>query len=496
MTLPQALYRAAQIRTVDRRAMEQYALGDGQLMERAGEAAYRLLRRRWPRARRVAVVCGPGNNGGDGFVVARHLHEAGNTPMVLATATAARGDAGAARARLLATGVPIHPFSPLALDGCDLIVDALLGTGLEREIRDTERVAVDAMNAHGAPCFALDLPSGLHADTGQVLGVAVRAQATLSFIGLKAGMFTGAGREMCGAIDCADLGVPPAVWSDLSPLAWRILPADLYPLLPRRARHAHKGDAGAVWVVGGAPGMGGAVRLAGEGAYRAGAGLVRVATHGQHAASLVGACPELMARGVATAQELRALLDRPGVIAVGPGLGTDAWGRALWSVVQEHPDLRIVDADALSLLARNALEREDWILTPHPGEAARLLGCSTADVQQDRYAAVSAISAAYGGVCVLKGNGTLIARNGDARVWLCDRGNAAMASGGTGDVLTGVIAGLCAQGLAPLDAARLGVWVHACAGDAVARAGRTGLMAHDLFAPIRAALHALDEPCN
>jgi NAD(P)H-hydrate epimerase len=352
------------------------------------------------------------------------------------------------------------------------------------------------MQTCAAPVLALDLPSGLDADTGRIWGVAVRAAATLTFIGLKAGLFTGAGRDCCGAIYFDDLAAPAEVFDGIPPLALRITRDDLQGRMPRRARHAHKGDAGHVLLVGGAPGMGGAMRLAGEAAYRAGAGLVRLATHGSHAASLIAGRPELMAHAVTSAQDLRHLLKTSSILAVGPGLGQDSWARTLWAAALDTPDLQMVDADALTLLAQDPVRRDDWILTPHPGEAARLLGCSTADIQHDRFAAVREIAVSFGGVCVLKGSGTLIAQDGDGTPWLCDRGNPGMASGGSGDVLTGVIAGLCAQGLAPLSAARLGVWVHAGAGDAAAaQAGEIGMLACDLFPFIRAGINALQDPC-
>lgn len=498
LTLPQALYRSAQVRAADQRAMQPPGSAGSVLMERAGDAAWQLLRTRWPRARRIAVLCGPGNNGGDGYVLARRAHEAGFSPRVLTLehAQGARGDAQGAQQRLLQAGIVPQAFDTNPLQDVDVVVDALFGIGLARDVSDRAEAAIVALNHCGAPVLALDLPSGLDADSGRVGGVAVRAAATLTFIGLKAGLFTGAGREHSGVIYFDDLGTPAAVFDGVVPLAHRITRDDLYGLMPRRARHAHKGDAGHVLLLGGAPGMGGAVRLAGEAAYRAGAGLVRLATHGSHAASLAASRPELMAHALDSAQDLRRLLSPPSVLAVGPGLGQDAWARCLWVAALDSPYLQVVDADALTLLAQDPVRRDDWILTPHPGEAARLLGCSVADIQHDRFAAVREIAVSYGGVCVLKGSGTLIAHDGDATLWLCDRGNPGMASGGSGDVLTGVIAALCAQGLSPQAAARLGVWVHASAGDAaVAQTGEIGMLASDLFPFIRAGINALLDPC-
>lgn len=498
LTLPQALYRGDQVRAADHRALQLPGMQGPVLMERAGEAAWRLLRTRWPRARRIAVLCGPGNNGGDGYVLARHAHASGCAVQVstLRTDQVAVGDALSAQQRLLQAGVVPQAFSPDRLREVDVVVDALFGIGLTRALEEPTQQVIVAMNQCGAPILALDLPSGLHADTGHVWGVAVRAAATLTFIGLKAGLFTGAGREHSGAIYVDDLATPAAVFDSITPHALRITREDLQGLLPRRARHAHKGDAGHVLLVGGAPGMSGAVQLAGVAAYRTGAGLVRLATHRTHAVSLATGQPELMTQAVETALDLRRLLAAPSVLAMGPGLGQDAWARALWATALESPYLQVVDADALNLLAQDPVRRDDWILTPHPGEAARLLGCQTADIQHDRFAAAREIAVSFGGVCVLKGSGTLIAHSGEAGLWLCDRGNPGMATGGMGDVLTGVIAALRAQGLAPTAAARLAVWLHASAGDgAAAEAGEIGMLASDLLPYVRAGINTLSDPC-
>ncbi len=492
--LPEALYSAAQTREFDRRAVRHLAMSGDPLMERAGAAAFDLLRRHWPRARRLAVICGPGNNGGDGYVVARRAHEAGLTPNVMQCADGTRpgADAGSARDRLVAAGIAIQPFQASLLAQCDVIVDALFGTGLDREIHGEWRAAIEAINACAVPVLALDIPSGLHADSGRILGVAVHATATIGFIGLKTGMFTGSGREQCGDICFDQLGVPPEVIEGTVPRALRITADSLRGLLRVRPRNANKGDSGRVLIVGGQPGMGGAARLAGEAAYRAGAGLVTIATHPEHAACLNVARPELIVHGLSGAKELRALMGRASVIAVGPGLGQSLWAKELWAAVQDSDVPLVVDADALNLLAADPFARDGWVITPHPGEAGRLLGCNAEDIQADRFAALQAATGRFGGVCVLKGSGTLVADARPGPVWLCDSGNPGLASAGTGDVLTGVIAGLLAQGLTLVDAARLGVWCHASAADdACAGAGERGMLAGDLFLHIRSRVNAV-----
>ena len=461
-------------------------------MERAGAGAFRALVRRWPEARRVTVVCGVGNNGGDGFVIARRAREAGREVRALVVGDPGRlgRDASAMLDSMRGAGVRCEPFAPsAALEG--VVVDALFGTGLSRPAAGAAASAIDAMNAANAPILAVDVPSGLDPDTGSVRGRAVRASLTVTFIAPKRGLLTGAGPDHAGYVECDPLGVPPALQGRVPPAAERLdydaLPE--HPCLGPRPRGAHKGDHGHVLVVGGEHGFAGAVRLAAEAAARVGAGLVSVATRAAHAASVSAARPEIMSRGVEDEAAFAALAERATVVAVGPGLGQGSWGeRTFASVLGCAPRLLVVDADGLNHLAaagRSAPRRDDWVLTPHPGEAARLLGATAAEVQADRFAAAAAIRDRYGGVCVLKGAGTLVAA-GDRPIGVCVNGNPGMGTGGTGDVLTGVVAGLAAQGAAPADAAALGVCIHGKAGDRAAQAGgERGLLAGDLVAELR-----------
>ncbi len=353
-----------------------------------------------------------------------------------------------------------------------------------RPLKGAIREAVEALNAGTAPVFAVDVPTGVNADTGAVMGTAVGAGATATFIGLKLGLFTGEGPACCGPVDYDDLGVPGNIFHGIEPAAARITDDFLAGVLAPRGRTAHKGHFGHVLVIGGELGMGGAARLAGEAALKSGAGLVSVATRGEHVPGLVAGRPELMARGVERPEELAPLVERATVIALGPGLGTGEWGRALWEAALDTGLPLVLDADGLNLLAEFRRERADWILTPHPGEAARLLGCDTAAVQADRPAAVREIAQACRAVVVLKGAGSLVAAP-DGRLRLCDRGNPGMATGGMGDVLTGLVAGLLAQGLEPFDAAAAATALHARAADRAAAGGERGLAASDLFGPLR-----------
>ena len=484
--LPHALYRAAQVRALDRTAIEVHGIPGMELMERAGAAAYQLLRGRWPGHRDLTVMAGAGNNGGDGYVVARLAHAEGLSVRVLQLADPARlsGDAARAFAAYRDGGGRFEPYGSLpARPG--VIVDALLGTGLERPVEGPWAQAVEAVNRARFPVLAIDIPSGLHADTGAIRGAAVRAEATLSFIGLKQGLFTGAGPDCCGRIHFSALGIPAVVYSSEVLSARRIDWRQQASALAPRRRAAHKGDFGHVLVIGGAAGMSGAVRLAGEGALRAGAGLVTVATHPDHAALLNLTRPELMVAGVSGASDLDPLIERADVIAIGPGLGRGPWGQGLWERIRGLERPLVVDADALNLLAQSPMRRDDWVLTPHPAEAARLLGCTTAEVQGDRFEAGRRLQSSLGGVVVLKGAGTLVQGPSHRPPAVCSDGNPGMATAGSGDVLTGVIAALLAQGLEAEEAACAGVCLHAAAGDRAALGGEKGMLAGDILAALR-----------
>jgi hydroxyethylthiazole kinase-like uncharacterized protein yjeF len=488
--IPRALYRADQTRELDRIAMEEFGLGDGALMERAGAAAFAFLRRRWPGAKQVVVVCGRGNNGGDGYVLARLGREAGLTAQVLMVAGAPNsGDAASAHDRARAAGVAMADFDEAALGGVDVIVDAVLGTGVERTVEGEWARALEAIGEATSPVLALDVPSGLHADSGRVLGTAVQADATMSFIGLKAGLFTADGPDCAGQILFDDLGVPEEIYRRVDPYVLRIGHGSLDGVLPRRRRNSHKGSFGTVLVIGGGPGMPGAACLAGEAAYRVGAGRVLLGTHGSHAPYINAMHPELIGHDLSEPDALADLARVADVIAIGPGLGQSSWAQRLFACTLESDRPKVVDADALNLLAREPMQRDDWVLTPHPGEAGRLLATATASVQADRYGSAESLAQTYGGVAVLKGAGTVVAAADGLSV--CDRGGPVLASAGTGDVLTGAVAGLLAQGVAPAPAARMAVWVHACAGEMLAAGGERGGLARELLPLLREPLRQL-----
>lgn len=480
------LYRGEEVRELDRLAIEDSGIPGNVLMERAGAAAFKCLREHWPEARSLAVLCGTGNNGGDGFVIARLASEAGLQVSVFQVGDESRlrGDALAAAQRLAGAGVEVQPFANDKLAGYDVLVDGLLGTGLHGEVSNHWREAILAMNHSGRPVLALDIPSGLNADTGTAPGEAVRAAVTITFIGIKRGLVMETGRELCGELIFDGLSVPDEVYRKGPTPATALRFDELASLLKPRHRAGHKGHYGHVLIIGGEEGYTGALRLAGEAAVRAGAGLVSVATRRAHAAVANMGRPEIMCHGIEEATELAPLLARASVVVIGPGLGQGPWGLAMLAAVLEIRQPTVLDADALNLLAHEPVRGRNRILTPHPGEAARLLGCASEEIQQDRFFAAEQLQQRYGGVVILKGAGTLV-RSGQG-TGLCMGGNPGMASGGMGDVLSGILGALIAQGFPPLVAAKLGVCLHAEAGDQAARAaGERGLAASDLMPWIR-----------
>jgi len=494
-SLPEALYSADQTRELDRLAGEAGLSGE-ELMERAGRAAFALLLSRWPRVARPAVLCGGGNNGGDGYVVARLAREAGLDPVIyhLRDPERMKGDARTMALRARDAGVPMRTLSldSLPVDA-PLLVDGLLGTGISGALRDDIHALIQALDDLNKPVLALDLPSGLNADSGAPAGAVLGAQCTITFIGVNRGLLTGGGPVYCGELVFDDLGVDRPVYAQIDRPIWRPTPARLRQWLPRRHRDAHKGHFGHVLVVGGDHGFAGAPLMTAQAAARCGAGLVSLATRAEHAPAVLARQPEIMVRGVDGAESLRPLLEKASVVAVGPGLGAGPWGRVLLEEVLESGLPLVIDADGLNtLVALGADARDNWILTPHPGEAARLLGCDSARIQDDRFAALESLAARYGGTVLLKGLGTLV--RGEGGTALISDGNPGMASGGMGDVLTGVIAALRAQGLPGYPAAALGAMAHARAADrAASLAGERGLLATDLLSTLRPVLNGDDE---
>ncbi|MCP4323185.1 MAG: NAD(P)H-hydrate dehydratase, partial [Alteromonadales bacterium] len=366
----------------------------------------------------------------------------------------------------------------------DVIVDALLGTGLLGTVRAQYQRLIHKINQTDRPVLSIDIPSGLNADTGAITDVAVNADATLSVVGLKQGLFTGRSAEYCGKIYYSGLGIEKEFEAICKNTVLRMDYADISGYLQPRSRTSHKGFFGKTLVIGGNIGMPGAARLASEAALRCGSGLVRVLTQPENILTILAGRPELMGEG-ADIDNLddSSIRDWASVLTIGPGLGVDDWAKKLldYALASELPT--VVDADALNLLVNKPAWKDNWILTPHPGEAATLLGCSIRKVEEDRFSAVRNLQRSFGGVVILKGAGTLICDG--KRVYVANVGNPGMASGGMGDVLSGIIAGLLAQGLDSLQASILGVSIHGLAADAAAESDERGLLASDLFPYIR-----------
>jgi len=480
--LPTKLYTATQVRELDQVIMKDCGIPGIELMSRAGNAVFRQLRIKWPNIQSINVYCGSGNNGGDGYIIAGLAHAVGLKVTVFALADPENLKDNALIAYqdyVKAKGV-VKPFKPEQATNADVVVDAMLGTGINKPVTGTYAQAIQFINDSRSFIVAVDVPSGLNADTGNVMGCAVKATCTVTFIGLKQGLFTGMAADYCGEVFYSSLAVPKDVFKKVSSNVYRVVQKTISP----RARCTHKGDYGHVLVIGGDCGFSGAVRMAGEAALRVGAGLVSIATHPTHAMLLNLGRPELMCHGVENVEQLSPLLDKATVVVIGPGLGQSKWAAELFVAAIKSTKMIVIDADGLNLLAHVPEKHSNWVLTPHPGEAARLLGCTSGVVQQDRYAAVSALQTKYDGIVVLKGAGTLVAGNGEIAV--SSTGNPGMASGGMGDVLAGVIAGLIAQGFSLKDAAQQGVYLHGMAGDiASSQAGERGLLASDLMPFLR-----------
>ena len=487
MHSPLPLYVPGQLRALEARGIASCGGDAIVLMERAGLAAWHCVLKHWPRARRIVVAWGPGNNGGDGYVLARHALGSGLGVRVL------RLDACAPRTPLaiqahdafIAAGGQVACFDGDVGDA-EVLVDAVFGIGLSRAPDASAAALINAINGHPAEVLALDVPSGIDARSGDAPGAAVIADRTLQFIARHRGLRTGIALDQVGDLAWASLDLPETVFDGVEPAAFALRADGLPAFFPMRPRDSHKGRNGHVLCIGGDHGSGGAILLAAEAALRSGAGLLSVATRAAHVPALLARRPEAMAHAVDDVAQPTPLLARASVIAIGPGLGQAEWGRTLLEAVLASEAPRVVDADALNLLAASgqALRRGD-VVTPHPGEAARLLGIPASEVQRDRFAAAQALHERLGCTLVLKGAGSIIASPDRAPTVIC-AGNPGMAVGGMGDVLTGVIAALLAQGMPAGDAAIAGALLHAAAGDAAAREdGERGLLPSDLLPWLR-----------
>lgn len=485
--ISQAVYKTQQIRELEAHARERFGISGVILMQRAGKAALDCLLHHWPHAKRLLVLCGGGNNGGDGYVLAQLAMQRGLKVHVryVGDVQQLEGEALAAYESCKTAGVAIHPYQNADnFHHCDVIVDALCGIGLQQTIQNEWVSIIDAMNQSAIPIFSLDVPSGIDASTGSVCGIAVKATATITFIGLKLGLLTGQGVSYAGQLYCDDLQLPIDLYETVSAEASILSRNQFSHYFQPRPKDWHKGNSGHVLIVGGDEGYAGAPRMAGEAALRVGAGLVSIATHPSHAATLNLSRPELMCHGIQSKDQLQNLVGKADAIVLGPGLGQSDWSRNMFSFILEQVQPLIVDADGLNLLAEKPRKRTDWILTPHPGEAARLAKQTIETIQADRLTAIQNLRKQYDGVVVLKGAGSLVS-DASSLPALCNKGNSGMATAGMGDVLSGVIGALVASGMPLADAAKMGVYLHAAAGDLAATEGARGMVALDLMPFLR-----------
>jgi NAD(P)H-hydrate epimerase len=500
------LVTAAQMRELDRRAIEEVGIPSLVLMENAGRTTYQVLRREFPDlGPEVAVLAGRGNNGGDGFVVARYLANAGLPVAVflLGRRDQVRGDARVNLEILARQGLTVTEvleeshLNPVVhrLARAGLIVDALLGTGLDKPVEGLLAALIDRVNHLRAPVLAVDIPTGLSADTGEVLGVALAAEVTVTYGWPKLGQVLPPGRDYAGRLWQVDISIPPDLVRDVG---LELAEAqELRRLVPPRPFGSHKGTFGHLLVLAGSEGKTGAAALASQGGLRAGAGTVTLGVAASLNDILEVKLTEAMTLPLPQAEGARALgrralepilaaIDGRTVLALGPGLGTHPETQELVRrLVRLAPRPMVVDADGVNAIASDpsclSQAAGPRILTPHPGEMARLSGFTTMEVQARRLDVAREAAARHGAVVVLKGAQTLVAAP-DGRLSLNPSGNPALASGGTGDVLTGLIGGFLAQGLPPWDAARLGVYLHGLAADHfAARYGPRSLAAGDLI---------------
>ena len=511
--LPRDLYTAAEVRLLDKITIEQFGIPGFTLMQSAASIAFNKLMEKWPQTRHVQVFAGAGNNAGDGYLLASLAKVQGLSTEVITLSDPEKlqGDAKLAAQWAVKQQVVITHFSDFDVEhkkdhAHPVVVDALLGIGLDREVTGNYAKAIEFINKADRPVLAIDIPSGLSADTGACLGVAVKANVTVTFIGLKQGLLTNQAGDYVGELIFHRLDVPDQVFTSESspkPAAQRIDINSTSAMLAPREAASHKGSHGHVLVIGGDSSFGGAVIMAAEAAVRSGAGLVSVITRSAHRPALLARRPEVMVLGTEDDNtNIDDLISKATTIVIGPGLGRGSWARclmqkALYAQISADRPL-VIDADALHLLAEKreqgsaekgaGIKRDNWILTPHPGEAAALLNRSISEIQGDRYAAVRQLNATWGGACLLKGSGSLIctAEKSQQKLFLCSEGNAGMATGGMGDVLSGIVGSLVAQGNSLESSLCAGVCIHGEAADLSMQAdGQRGMAATDLMLFIR-----------
>lgn len=493
-TLPDKLYSVDSIVQIEQLAINEYGIPACELMKRAGKAAFDVIKTRYPQCTKILVLCGAGNNAGDGYVVAALAKQAGLTVYLisLADCSSLKNEAQLAYEDWLKLSENNNADLAL-LDKADIVIDALLGTGLSRPIVPEWKKWIDAINNAVNPVVSIDIPSGLRADTGAITDVSIIADMTVSYVGLKQGMFTAQAKDVCGEIIFDDLAIPAEAYLRVKNQALLIHEVN-YSLLPQRKASSHKGHFGHVLLVGGNDAMPGALILAATAALRTGAGLLTILTTEKNRQSISSAVPEAMIKIADT--DVSNLFDDAAFadithVAIGMGLGQDEWSYAVLKHCMQLNKPMVIDADALNLMATHGIEPPTQVvITPHPGEASRLLKnagfTNSADVQANRFDAVKRLHKSFDSaqscVVILKGSGTLIYDGRTTKI--CNMGNAALSSPGMGDVLSGVVVALMAQKISITDSAELAVCLHASAAASVIKDRTRGLLASDVVSAL------------
>lgn len=486
-SLTQNLYRAEQVRLYEKAAAVTQSIEMYTLMQRAGKAIFEQCVAFIPNVDNYLVFVGVGHNAGDGYIAALHAKLAGKNVTLCAVEPKrdVHGDAARAKQAWLDSGGKVDVFDVSMLTRADVIIDALLGTGINGTLRKEFADVIDAINLSNTPVVSVDVPSGLDADTGESLGQCIQADVTITFVGIKMGLTTGIGKQSCGNLIFNDLGIGKA-FAELARSDAKALDIAHFEGLSPRPINSHKGTYGRLLCIGGNAGMSGAIRLSAEAALRMGTGLVKVYAHRESKIQICAGRPELMV----ISDGLDEALKWATCIVVGPGLGQDEWSKSIFDqvmdYVQRSPKPIVIDADALNLNAVNTsfVALPDCVMTPHAGEAARLLNVAVDEVESNRFNYARQCAQRYDAVCVLKGAGSIV--DDQQHSWVCRHGNPGMATAGMGDVLTGILGALLAQGVDSHLACQYGVSLHAKAGDMIAsKYGQRGMLASDLFETMR-----------
>ncbi|KPV96609.1 Bifunctional NAD(P)H-hydrate repair enzyme Nnr [Pseudoalteromonas sp. P1-9] len=480
--LPQFAYSAQQVKDNEAIVASQHNVEMYALMQQAAASVFQLLMLKYGNCDKVQVIAGGGNNGGDGYWVANYAlqHELDVTVFSVKDVNQLAGDAKRAYLDYIKQGGKVVD----SLDtSADVYIDALLGIGFCGELSSEYSDVINHINQQHKPIIAVDLPSGLNATTGEVAKACINANYTVSFISLKQGLLSGNAKQHVGNLYFAGLGLADAFIEYVKPLSKLVNYDALKASLPVRHINSYKQQLGHVLLIGGDKPMPGAIRIAAESCLRAGAGLVSVATHPENRAIVVQGRYELMVHAVDHATELEPLIEKADVCVIGPGLGLSNWSKTVWQAIEKVNKPIIIDADGLNLLAQKPINLAHMIITPHSGEASRLLGIPSSEIELNRFDSVSKLAKQYNAIALLKGVGSLVANS--HHTVINTSGRASMASAGMGDCLSGIIAGLIAQGMPNFEAVQLAVNIHGRAAEIAEQQGKRGMLVSDLYPLIR-----------